>query len=263
MNSRDLINALEDIIETERELREQIDKLNVAIRCNAIISSMGSDELKRQELIVDNIEIGEFDGSFKSDLLSPEELAKRKQAREALDFSISPNIETEKLSKEELARRQKERSKNDYSIRDDFKSDKLSPEELAKREKERVNISLDKDDFESQQLSKEELAKREADRDKLDFSIRDDFKSMQLSPDELKKRESERESANDIFDSKEGFETEQLTPEELRIRAEEREKLKKSLGSLGEEAPVIEITNKKIFPKLGKHKDKQEEADEN
>ena len=37
MNSRDLINALEDIIETERELREQIDKLNVAIRCNAII----------------------------------------------------------------------------------------------------------------------------------------------------------------------------------------------------------------------------------
>ena len=56
---------------------------------------------------------------------------------------------------------------------------------------------------------------------------------------------------------------EKITPEELRIRAEEREKLKKSLGSLGEEAPVIEITNKKIFPKLGKHKDKQEEADEN
>ena len=42
MNNRELVNALEDIIDTERELREQIEKLNVALRCNAIISSMGT-----------------------------------------------------------------------------------------------------------------------------------------------------------------------------------------------------------------------------
>ena len=116
MNNRELVNALEDIIDTERELREQIEKLNVALRCNAIISSMGSDELKRQEQIVDNIEIGEFDQELNIPTLSQKELEERKKMRESLDFSIGISIESPKLTKDELEKRAKERENNNFTL---------------------------------------------------------------------------------------------------------------------------------------------------
>ena len=231
MNNRELVNALEDIIDTERELREQIEKLNVALRCNAIISSMGSDELKRQEQIVDNIEIGEFDRELNIPTLSQKELEERKKMRESLDFSIGVSIESPKLTKDELEKRAKERENNSFQIRDDFESVKLSDEELKRRE---------------------------AERNSLDLSIGDDFESQQLSPEELKRRKSEREAIDDIFDKEEGFETEKLSKEEIESRQAEREKLIKSLGKISDsddEGTPIEVTNKKVFPKLGKDKD--------
>ena len=231
MNNRELVNALEDIIDTERELREQIEKLNVALRCNAIISSMGSDELKRQEQIVDNIEIGEFDQELNIPTLSQKELEERKKMRESLDFSIGISIESPKLTKDELEKRAKERENNSFQIRDDFESVKLSDEELKRRE---------------------------AERNSLDLSIGDDFESQQLSPEELKRRKSEREAIDDIFDKEEGFETEKLSKEEIESRQAEREKLIKSLGKISDsddEGTPIEVTNKKVFPKLGKDKD--------
>lgn len=231
MNNRELVNALEDIIDTERELREQIEKLNVALRCNAIISSMGSDELKRQEQIVDNIEIGEFDQELNIPTLSQKELEERKKMRESLDFSIGISIESPKLTKDELEKRAKERENNNFQIRDDFESVKLSDEELKRRE---------------------------AERNSLDLSIGDDFESQQLSPEELKRRKSEREAIDDIFDKEEGFETEKLSKEEIESRQAEREKLIKSLGKISDsddEGTPIEVTNKKVFPKLGKDKD--------
>lgn len=231
MNNRELVNALEDIIDTERELREQIEKLNVALRCNAIISSMGSDELKRQEQIVDNIEIGEFDQELNIPTLSQKELEERKKMRESLDFSIGVSIESPKLTKDELEKRAKERENNSFQIRDDFESVKLSDEELKRRE---------------------------AERNSLDLSIGDDFESQQLSPEELKRRKSEREAIDDIFDKEEGFETEKLSKEEIESRQAEREKLIKSLGKISDsddEGTPIEVTNKKVFPKLGKDKD--------
>ena len=258
MNNRELVNALEDIIDTERELREQIEKLNVALRCNAIISSMGSDELKRQEQIVDNIEIGEFDQELNIPTLSQKELEERKKMRESLDFSIGVSIESPKLTKDELEKRAKERENNSFQIRDDFESVKLSDEELKRREAERNSLDLSiGNDFESQQLSPEELKKRQAEREK-DYSIGDDFESQQLSPEELKRRKSEREAIDDIFDKEEGFETEKLSKEEIESRQAEREKLIKSLGKISDsddEGTPIEVTNKKVFPKLGKDKD--------
>jgi len=173
MNNREIIYALENIIDTERELKEQIDKLNVAIRCNAILSSMGSDELKRQEKIVDNIEIGDFS----MPCLSDEELAERERNRKKIDFSLDKGseIHSELLSDEELEQRKKNRSKMDFSLSRDssMESAVLSDEEIAERVKKREGIDFSLGTpFESEKLSKEELEKREKNREEIKASLK-------------------------------------------------------------------------------------------
>jgi len=173
MNNREIIYALENIIDTERELKEQIDKLNVAIRCNAILSSMGSDELKRQEDIVDNIEIGDFS----MPCLSGEELAERERNRKKMDFSLDKGVEIHSpvLSDEELDKRVKNRSKMDFSLSRDssMESEKLSDEDIEKRAKKRdgIDFSLGTP-FESEKLSDEELAKRAKNREEIKESLK-------------------------------------------------------------------------------------------
>lgn len=234
MDSKELVSTIENIMDLERELKEEIDKLNVAIKCNAFLSS-NSEEMRRQERILSAINIDDIERDIEipSKILSPKELVEREKFRQELREINEKGVEIEskKLTPEELAQRenfrQELRDVNEKGV--EIESKKLTPEELAQRESFREELRDVNDrgvEIESKKLSKEEMIKRETFREEIrnmnDLSV--DIDSTVLTPEELEARRLEREKLVDI-----GLESEkEITSKEM---TEEEKKAHKALSS--------------------------------
>lgn len=231
MDSRNLVSIIENIMDLERDLKEEIDKLNVAIKCNAVLASTNSEEMRRQEKILSTINIDDIekDIDIPSKILSPKELAERKRFREELkdvnDHGIE--IESRKLTPTELKERERFRQElkdvNDKGV--EIESKELTLEEIAKREafREELRDVNDKGvEIDSKELNLEELAKREAFREEIrnmsDLSV--EINSKILSSEELEARQAERDKLVDIdLETKSEVESKEMTEEEKKAHA--------------------------------------------
>ncbi len=256
MSENELIDALENIMEAESDLRHEIERLNVIVRSHVLSNAKASGDECLQEKIVSSFRIGDFD-SFEVDdsPLTKEELAKRKKNRDNFDFTNGVEGHDEKLDFNKLVDRYYARKGLDFEVGEfvELSDKRLGEEELAKKKEQRadINFNIGNESIEvnDRALSPETIKDKENARKKFSFRIErnnsteadDDsieVKDSPLSKEELEKRNKARKNIDFNVDDSVEVEDKKISEEKLKEKKKQRDSFDFSLG--------VETNDKKL-----------------